>query len=160
VRQIDFIDNRDDFQIGVDRRVGIGNGLGFNPLKGVGQQQGTFAAGEAARYFVMKVDVAGSIDEIEFVFLPLVGIAHGHRTGFDCDPSLAFQSEVVQQLVLHLPLLNRSGKFKKPVGEGALAVVDVGNDAKVANVFAIQFSHRSRSVCKWYESSLIRWLQA
>jgi hypothetical protein len=39
-------------------------------------------------------------------------------------------------------------------------VVDVGNDAKVANVFAIQFSHRSRSVCKWYESSLIRWLQA
>jgi hypothetical protein len=36
----------------------------------------------------------------------------------------------------------------------------VGNDAKVANVFAIQFSHRSRSVCKLYGSSLIRWLQA
>ena len=37
-------------------------------------------------------------------------------------------------LGLHLPVGHRTGVFKQAVGQGALAMVNVGNDAEVADV--------------------------
>ncbi len=56
-------------KIGVDRRVGVGDGLGLHALRGVDQQDRPFAGGEAARDLVMEVDVAGGVDQVELVGL-------------------------------------------------------------------------------------------
>jgi hypothetical protein len=53
----------------------------------------------------------------------------------DGDSTLPLQIHVVQQLSLHLTLIDGSCKFKKTIGQGTFSVVDVGNDAEVANVF-------------------------
>ena len=49
------------------------------------------------------------------------------------DAPLPFQIHVVQDLVLHLPLLHRAAQLDQPVGEGGFAVVYVGNDGKISN---------------------------
>ena len=66
-RQIDLIDHRNDFQIVVNRQIGVGEGLGFDTLGSVHHQQGAFAGLQAARNFVGEIDVAGGIDEIQLI---------------------------------------------------------------------------------------------
>jgi hypothetical protein len=58
-RQIDLVDDRNDLEIVVDRKVGIGEGLRFNTLRRVNQEQRAFARRERSRDLVTEVDVAG-----------------------------------------------------------------------------------------------------
>ena len=78
----------------------------------------------------------GCVDQVEDVALIIFRyVIHAYSVGFDRDPPLAFQVHVVEHLVHHLLPVNREGVFQKTVGEGGLAVVDVRNDAEVADVF-------------------------
>jgi len=52
--------------------------------------------------------------------------------------SFAFQVHIVQELVCHFIGGNCLGEFDEPVGEGGFAVVDVGDDRKIAN-FILDF---------------------
>lgn len=61
---VDFVDDRDDFQFVVHGRIGVGDGLGFDALEGIDQEQGPFAAGQRSGDFVLEVDVAGGVDEV------------------------------------------------------------------------------------------------
>ena len=88
---------------------------------------------ERARDFVGEVDVAGGVDEVQLVGLALVAVFHPHRAGLDRDPALPLELHVVEHLLLELPLLHRAGELEEPVGQRALAVVDVGDDREVAN---------------------------
>jgi hypothetical protein len=54
---------------------------------------------------------------------------------FDRDAALAFKIHVVKHLILSVPFGDGSGKFKQSVGQGRFAVVDVGNNAEITNVF-------------------------
>jgi hypothetical protein len=65
--QVDFIDDRDHFQIGFQRQVKVGQGLGFDALGGVDNQQGALASRQSPAYLVGEVHVPGSIDKVEFV---------------------------------------------------------------------------------------------
>ena len=67
--QIDFVDHRNDGEIVLRREESIRDGLRFDALAGVNDEQRAFAGREGARDLVGKVDVAGRIDEIELVFL-------------------------------------------------------------------------------------------
>ena len=66
-RQVDLVDDRDDFQIVVQRQVGVGERLRFHALGSVHHQQRAFAGLQAARDFVGEIDVAGRIDQVELV---------------------------------------------------------------------------------------------
>jgi len=44
--QVDFVEDGDNFQIVFQGQVDIGQGLGFNPLAGVHDEQCSFAGGE------------------------------------------------------------------------------------------------------------------
>jgi len=57
--QIDLVDHGDDFQVVVQRQVGIGERLRLHALRRVHHQQGAFAGLQAARDLVGKVHVAG-----------------------------------------------------------------------------------------------------
>ena len=153
VREINLVDHRDDLQVGIDCRVGIGDGLSLNSLKSIGEQEGALTAGEAAGNLIVKVDMARRVDQVQLVFLSLIGVAHRDRAGLDGDPPLAFERQVIEQLFLHFALLHGAGELQQAIGERALAVINVGNNAEVANVFAIQFGHGSLAVCKGKEKA-------
>ena len=40
-------------------------------------------------------------------------------------------------LLLHLPILHGLGRLQQPIGQCALAVINVGDDGKVANMFTV-----------------------
>ena len=63
--QVDLVDDRDDLEIVVDGGVGVGQGLRLHALRGVDDQDRAFARGQASRHFVVEVDVAGRVDEVE-----------------------------------------------------------------------------------------------
>ena len=62
--QIDFIDDRNDLQIVFHGQVEIGQGLGFDPLAGINQQQGSLAGSQGTRYFIGKIHMPGCVDEV------------------------------------------------------------------------------------------------
>ena len=66
---------------------------------------------------------------------------HRHGASLDRDPALTLQFHVVEDLVLHLTLLNGACKFKHPVGERAFAMIDVSDNAKVSNVLGFDLRH-------------------
>ncbi len=143
--EVDLIDDGDDFEVGLDRRIGIGDGLRLDPLKGVDDQQGAFAGGEAAGDFVVEVDVAGGVDEIQLVLLPLVDIVDGDRARFDGDPAFPFDVEVVEELGLKVPFFDGAAFQQELIGERALAVINVGDNRKIAYLFRLHDSDISES---------------
>ena len=52
-------------------------------------------------------------------------------------PACAFQRHVVEQLVFHQPRIDGPGGLEQPVGQRALAMVDVRDDAEIADVVAL-----------------------
>ncbi len=73
--------------------------------------------------------MAWSIDEIEFDSFPL----HTYRSELDRDTSLTLEIHLIESLRLHLTLLERTGDLHETISEGRLAVIDMGNDTKIAD---------------------------
>jgi hypothetical protein len=115
------------------RRERVGDRLGFDSLEGVDQQHGALAAGKRPRDFVMEVDVPRRIDQVQFVLLAVVRVVHGDGAGLDRDAALSLDRHVVEHLLFRFALAHRAGDLHQPIGEGALAVVDVSDDRKIAN---------------------------
>lgn len=128
VGQIDLVDHRHDRQVLADGGIRVSDRLSLNSLEGIDEQHGPFATGKAARDLVVEIDVARRVDQVELVELTLVAILHPHRSGLDRDAPLPLEIHVVEHLLFELPLLYRAGVLEQPVGEGALAVVNVGDD--------------------------------
>ncbi len=134
-RQVDLVDDRDQLQPVLDRQVGVGDGLRLDPLGGVDDEQGALAGGEAARDLVGEVDVAGRVDQVQVVGLPVGGrVLDPHRLRLDRDPALALEVHRVEHLGLHFLRVDGAGDLEDAVGQGRLAVVDVGDDREVADV--------------------------
>ena len=64
-RQIDLVDDRDDFEIVLDRQIRVRQRLRFDALRRIDQQQRAFARGKRPRDFVRKIDVPGRVDQVE-----------------------------------------------------------------------------------------------
>ena len=131
-RQIDLVQHGDQLEARVDRRVGVGDGLGLDALGRVHDQQRALAGGEAARDLVGEVDVPWSVDQVQVVGLA-VGrlIGDPDRLGLDRDPALALELHRVEHLRHVRARVNRAGQLEHAVRERRLAVVDVGDDREV-----------------------------
>ncbi len=132
--EIDLVDDGDDGEVGVDGGESVGDGLGLDALRGVAEEQGAFAGLEGLGDLVMEIDVAGGVDEVEHVFGAAEGVLDGYGGGLDGDAAFAFEVHIVEELGFHFALGDGAGAFEEAVGEGGLAVVDVGDDAEVADV--------------------------
>ena len=75
------------------------------------------------------------VDEVEEVF-GAVGRAMHQRGGLclDGDAPLALQVHRVEHLAVHLAFGQPPQALDQPIGQRGLAMVDVGDDGKVANV--------------------------
>ena len=78
-----------------------------------------------------------SVDEVEKILLSLVCVLHLDGVALDCDAFFLFEVHVVKNLVLHVSCRQGLGELKKTVGQGALAVIDMCDDAEVSDVFHI-----------------------
>ena len=136
--QIDFVDDGNDFEAVIDGEIGIGEGLGFDALRGVDDEQRAFAGGEGARDFVGEIDVAGSVDQVELIGLAVLrGVDHADGVGFDGDAAFALEVHGVEDLGLHFARGEGAGELEQAVGERGFAVVDVRDDGEIADVLGI-----------------------
>ena len=132
--QIDLVEDRDDLETGVHREKEVAQRLRLDALRRVHHQDRALARGERARDLVGEVHVPRGVDEVELVVHAVrAGVAHPDGVQLDGDPALALEVHRVEQLLAHLALLDRAGGLDEPVGEGRLAVVDVRDDAEVAD---------------------------
>ena len=81
----------------------------------------------------MEVNVSRCIDQIEHVCPAVETVGNGRPVGFDRDSHLALEFHVVEELIPHLSLADDTGVLEDPIGQRALSVVDVCDDAEVAN---------------------------
>jgi len=132
--EVDLVDHRDDLEVRLERRVDVGERLRLDPLRGVDDQHRPLAGGKRARHLVGEVDVPRGVDEVELVGETVGGaVVEAHRLGLDGDAALALEVEGVEQLVLHVAHGDGAGALQETVGERRLAVVDVRDDAEVAD---------------------------
>ena len=132
--QVDLVDDRADLQVVLQRHVDVGQRLGLDALAGVHHQHRALAGRQRAGNLIGEVHVAGGVDQVQHVLLAVLrGIGHAHGLGLDGDAPLPLQLHAVQHLVGHVPLLHHARALQDAVRQGGFAVVDVGNDAKIAD---------------------------
>jgi hypothetical protein len=134
--QVDLVDDRDDLQIVFHGQIEIGQGLGLHALAGIDEQQGAFAGSQGPGDLVAEIDVARGVDEVEGIFAAvrrLVGQAH--RLALDGDAPFPLDVHGIEDLVLEIPFRHDVGGLDEPVGEGRFAVVDMGDDAEISDMF-------------------------
>ncbi len=137
-RQVDFIDDGNNFEIVVQREVRIRQRLRFHALRRIHHQQCAFAGLQAAGNLIRKIDVPRRIDQVQLIHLPVVGaIVEANGVGFDGDAALAFEIHRVEDLLHHFPLGEGACHLEQTVGQGGLAVVDVRDDREITDEFAI-----------------------
>src|SRR5262245_62106478 len=61
-------------------------------------------------------------------------IIYLNRMTFYRNTFFSLKVHIVQYLVHHLTFADRVGRLQEPVGQGGFAVVDMSNDAKIADV--------------------------
>ena len=131
----------------LQRHISVGQCLGLHALGGVHHQDGTLAGGQAAAHLVGKVHMARGVDEVELVGLAVLGgVVHGHGAGLDGDAALPLDVHVVQDLVFHGALVHALGQLQNTVREGGFAVVDVCNDAEIADVVSCHWFLQTRDL--------------
>ncbi len=132
-RQVDLVEHRDDRQVVLERQPEVRQRLGLDALGGIDQQHGPLTRGQTARDLVGEVDVSGSVDEVEDVGL---GVDRREREPdclrLDGDPALTLDVHPVEVLRTHVAALDDTGDLQHAVGQCRLAVVDVRDDAEVA----------------------------
>ena len=135
---VDLVQHGDDLQVVPHGEVEVRNRLRLNALRGVDHQQRPFARGDCARHFVREVDVSRGVDQVERVPLSVAGrVLHLDGVALDGDSLFAFEVHVVEHLRLHFALVERVGLLQQTVCECRFAVVDVGYDAEISDVFHI-----------------------
>ena len=132
--QVDLVEGGDDLLVVFEGLIGIRQGLGFDALGGVDQQHHALAGGQAAADLVPEVHVARRVDQVDGVVLP----AHPYVLGLDGDAPLPLDVHRVQVLLAHVPGVDRAGQLQDAIGQGGLAVVDVGHDAQVPDAVEVQ----------------------
>ena len=73
------------------------------------------------------------VNQVEGIYLTFIFVLHLDGMTLNGNPALSLQVHIIQQLILHVAIGNRTGLLQQPVGQGALAVVDVCDNAEVPN---------------------------
>lgn len=99
--------------------------------------------------------MAGSVDQVEDILLPVCSpVIDADGSQLDGDAPFPFQIHGIQDLLGKLPLRDRTGRFKQPISQCRLAMVDMGDDAKVSNQFLIH-NHTMSFYRKRYPLSVL-----
>ena len=76
----------------------------------------------------------GGIDKIERIRFAVVGfITQRRRLGLDGDSALTFELHAIENLSLFLPVSDGPCFLENAIGKRRLAMIDMGNNAKIPN---------------------------
>ena len=114
----------------VDGHVEIRDGLCLYALRGINDQQGTFAGSYGTGDLVGEVHMSRGINEVQDIFLALVHILHLNGMTLDGDATFALQVHIIEHLTFSH--LNGLGKLQHSVSQGRLTVVDMSDDTEVS----------------------------
>ena len=133
VGAVDLVDDDQHLQLELQGLLQHEAGLGHGAFEGVHQQQHAVHHLQHALHLAAKVSVAGGIDDVDLG----VAVVHGGVLGQDRNAALALDVAGVHHAVNGLLILVISAALLEHlVDQGGLAVVNVGNDGNIANVFA------------------------
>src|SRR5690606_998159 len=139
--QIHLVRPRHAVQALRDGCVAVGNRLRLDALSGIHHQERAFTGGQRTAYLVGEIHVAGGIDEIELISLTVAcRVMKGHAVGFDGDAALALKVHGVEDLRSHFTLCQATTHLDKAVGQGRLAMINVRDDGKIADMTQVTHS--------------------
>ena len=75
------------------------------------------------------------VDEVEGVALPIRHMVHLDGVALDGDATLPLKVHIIERLFLQFTVGNGARGMQQTIGQGTLAMVDVGNDTEVTDVF-------------------------
>ena len=151
MREIDFVDDGNDREVALQRQVEIAQGLGFHSLRGIHHQQRPFTGGQTARHLVGKIHMARRVDQIQAVFpVPGARVAHLDGVQLDGDAAVALQFHVIQHLIHHGTLVHRVRHFQQTIGKRGLPVVNMGNNAEIADILLSHQAIQANAPSHWY----------
>jgi len=130
--EVDLVDRRQQFKVVFQRQIEVAHRLGFDALRSIHQQDGTFAGRQSAGNLIAEIHMPGRVDQIEHIVLALVVVDHADGVALDGDAFFAFEVHAVQHLG-HIHLAHHVGGFQKTICQSGFAVVDVGHDAEIAD---------------------------
>ncbi|MCY1166901.1 hypothetical protein D9M73_68530 [compost metagenome] len=135
LRQIHLVEHRHNFNAEVECGVAVGNGLRFNTLACIDNQQRAFTCRQRTAHFIREVNVARCVDQIEVVDLAIKCLVF-ERSGLCLDgyPTLFFNVHRVKHLRTHLAILQATTSLDESIRERGLAVINVRNDRKISDV--------------------------
>ena len=120
--------------IDVDRMIGVGQGLRLDALAGIDHQQRALARRQRAAHLVGEVDMARRVHQVQHVGLAVQRrVVEPHGLRLDGDAALALDVHGIEHLVVELAIGHGSATHQQPVGQGALAMVDMGDDREIAD---------------------------
>ncbi|MNZ45695.1 hypothetical protein D3C78_635260 [compost metagenome] len=86
--------------------------------------------------------MAGGVDEVQLVgFAVLRGVVQGDAVGFDGDTAFTLQVHGIEYLGFHFTRSQATAHLNEAVGQGRLAMVNVGDDGEIADM--TQITHGS-----------------
>jgi hypothetical protein len=122
-----------DRQVSLERLAEDEAGLRQRPLRGVDEQEDAVDHRQPALDLPSEVGMTGRVDDVD---LP-VAERDGGVLGEDRDALLALEVHGVHDALRHVLVLpERAGLPEHRVDQRGLAVVDVGDDGDVAEIFA------------------------
>ena len=129
---VDLVDHHHRLEAVLHRFAEDEFGLGLRSLVSVNHKQHAIDHLHDAFHFPAEVGVPRGVDDVDVVFVPLErGILRA-----DCDPLFFLEIHRVHDPLLELLVgLKGSRLTEQLVNQGGLAVVDVGDDSDVANIF-------------------------
>ena len=135
--EVYLVEDGDDLQVVLHRQVEVGERLGLYALARVHDEERSLAGCYGPRDLVGEVDVARGVDQVQvpLAVVPVVEDADG--LGLDRDAPLALEVHGVEDLVHPLALGDGLRYVQQPVGEGALAVVNMRDYAEVARTLDV-----------------------
>jgi len=83
----------------LDGQIGVGQSLSLNSLRDVNDQHRSFTGGQATRNFIGKIDMTGSINHVEDIFLAgTAAIFQSGRLCLDGDTTFPLDVHSIQDL--------------------------------------------------------------
>ena len=141
--QINLVDKRDNLEVRVHCHHGVRDCLRLDSLGRVDHEHRALACSQRAAHLVGEVDVPRGVDEVELVFLAVVGlIAHAHGLAFDRDAALALDVHRVEELSLHIALGDGARHLEDAVGKRRFPVVDMGDNGEVPDMRGVGHDDR------------------
>ena len=76
------------------------------------QKQCAFAGSKCTAYFITKINMTGSINQVQNILLPFPFIIDLDGMAFNGNAFFSFKVHIIQHLRLHIPFAYGMGKFQ------------------------------------------------